>query len=232
LEPLAPSEVRVFTLADTLGGDDRARLLSLLDEDEKARSARRRVASDRESFELAHALVRLALSSAAPVEPAAWRFRYDERGRPEVDSPAGLDQLRFSLSHARGLVACAIAGDGREVGVDAEDLERRELEDAHVQQLCFSPEEIAALDPCSKVMLFTLKEAYAKARGLGLALDLRSFRVALSPPALSIAPPGDDASSWLLALQPVAPKHAVAVAARRGAGEVLDVRFLCGLPAS
>jgi 4'-phosphopantetheinyl transferase len=236
LHELETNEVRVWTVAvAALGGPSLAAAAAILDHLETERAARKRVAEDRGVFEVAHALVRLALSSVAPVEPAAWKFREEARGRPVLSGEHGLD-LRFSLSHTRGLAACAIAL-GRDLGVDVEDLERRPFTPA-LERSCFTDQELASLDglapgrrSAERLALFTLKEAYLKARGVGLTLDLRSFAFALDPPLLLTAPPGDDAATWHLARHLARPHHTVAVAARRPAGETLAIHFFEGLPA-
>jgi 4'-phosphopantetheinyl transferase len=75
-------------------------------------------------------------------------------------------------------VAVAVARD-RPVGVDAEDRERR-VDWAVVARRFFAPVEVASLDALATealrrerfFALWTLKEAWLKARGLGLALAL------------------------------------------------------------
>jgi 4'-phosphopantetheinyl transferase len=234
MRPLAKDEVRVLWLAlDGLADEALARAALLLDDEEHAHAARKKVPDDRRLYQAAHALLRLALSSVAPVAPPAWRFGRDERGRRTVAAPEDAHGLSFSLSHTRGLAACALS-NGRDVGVDAEHLRRRELEDRNVARSCFTPEEVAmlgALAPerraAERLALFTLKEAWAKARGLGLALDLQSFSIALEPLAL-VRAADDDPSRWLLARHSPTGAHTLALAARRVAGEALVVRFVEG----
>ena len=234
MRSLPKDEVRVFSLAlEGLSPEAFARASALLDDDERAHAARKKLPDDRRLYQAAHALLRLALSSVAKAAPTAWRFRRDERGRRTIAVPEDGCGLSFSLSHTRGLAACAVCL-GREVGVDAEHLKRRELEDRNVARSCFTPAELSMLDalepgrrPSERVALFTFKEAWAKARGLGLALDLQSFSVALEPPALVFAA-DDEPAHWLLARHQPTPQYTVALAARRRLGEALKVHFLEG----
>jgi 4'-phosphopantetheinyl transferase len=121
--------------------------------------------------------------------------------------------------------------------VDVEDLTRRELDGEGVGRMCFAEGErdaIEASDPDrrseQRLALFTLKEAYSKARGLGLGLDFTQAIFALDPPALLTAP-GDAPEHWLLAQRRLASAHVLAVAVGRLPSESISIRFFEGLPA-
>jgi 4'-phosphopantetheinyl transferase len=152
-------------------------LRALLSDDEEKRLTRFRFQRDRDLFLVAHALLRITLSRYANIAPYVWQFRNGSHGRPEIAEPGS--RLRFSLSHTHGLAACAIVLD-HDVGLDVEYISRDPPVDlAHG---FFSPRERsdilgAAIDTRARVFLeyWTLKEAYAKARGLGLSLPLDQF---------------------------------------------------------
>jgi 4'-phosphopantetheinyl transferase len=237
MDRLAPDEVRIWTVElAAVSPEQLAVLRALLDAEERARASRKRIESDRRVFELAHGLLRHALSSVAPVNPAGWRFEVEPGGRPYVAGAEAELGLRFSLSHTHGLAACAVALE-RDVGVDAESL-TRELDVDDLARGCLSDEErlaFASLDGARRreelLARFTMKEAYLKARGVGLALGLRSFAVSLDPPALLKPPPDDDASGWVFERHLPSPRHTLAVAARRRPDERLRLRYFDGLPA-
>ena len=123
------------------------------------------------------ALLRTALSHYRPVAPQAWRFKLNGHGKPALEPECG---LHFNLSNSVGLVVCLVA-DGAEVGVDVEALERA----SQILKLApevFSDAEQAQLENLSEagkleraLSLWTLKESYIKARGMGLALPLDKF---------------------------------------------------------
>lgn len=221
------SRVNVWTVRqDAL--EVRARLRayeSLLTDDEKARAARFAQAADRERFVIGRALARTMLSAHAPIAPRDWPIDVDEHGRPELRrAPETAPDLRFNLSHTPGLIACAVA-IGREVGVDVEYIGRR-LVHENIPERFFSTREVSALRalPLEKqTMVFfdywTLKEAYIKARGLGLALPLGQFTFVLLDgvsPSIEFAPElVDDASSWQFAQCWPTRDHRMAVAVRR-----------------
>ena len=199
---------------------------AMLSDDERARLARLRREPDRRAFLAAHALVRSALSRYADVPPEDWSFAANHWGRPEIAGPGAVPALRFSLSHTSGLTACAVALDC-DCGVDVEAFDRRG-DPLKLARRVLSPKELADLEARAAgarrdcfLAYWTLKEAYVKARGLGLSLPLRQFSFSLSGERIRIefAAPGDDvASSWQFAsLQPT-PRHVLAIAVRRGDG--------------
>jgi len=229
---LGRREVRIFyRFTDGAADGDRAAAYGLLSGHERARYRQLLFEEDRVSFLFAHALLRTALSRVAAAAPGQWRFRPRGRGRPELAGPPTRPRLRFSLSHTTGLVACAVTRE-REVGVDVERIGPW-ADSAALAERHFSPSErrvLAALPPRDAhahfFSLWTLKEAYLKARGvgLGLPLDVASFHVtAGAPPAVSFAPGhGEDARGWQFALLEPRPGYRLAVGARRGAGAGID----------
>jgi 4'-phosphopantetheinyl transferase len=203
-----------------------ARYESLMSPEEKARRDRFMQVKDRHQHVIARALVRTTLSRYAEVPPEAWTFVPNRYGRPEICGPVETG-LRFNLSHARGMVVCAV-GWNREIGVDVEDVERPG-EYVHLAQRFFAASEAAhvaslPVDQQSNAFFeyWTLKESYIKARGMGLALPLGDFAFRLEEP-VTIAFSGsitDDPTSWLFRRLRLSDQHKVAVAVRRGANEV------------
>ena len=148
----------------------------LLDASETERVQRKRNADDRETLVLAYALHRLLLGQAMGLDAAAVPLWRDSSGRPRV----GDDQVRTSLSHARGWVALAVSAQGP-VGVDVEPLGRLDLLSGMEGQICH-PDEAALLQGLSgfayhNALLATWvrKEAVLKAAGIGLVHDMNSF---------------------------------------------------------
>jgi len=224
---------------DLLHTDDAAALAqqeayrALLSPEEHERMARLVFDRDRRRFLLTRALVRTTLSRYAPVAPAAWAFIANVHGRPEIlDRPTGVPDLRFNLSHTDGLIACAVT-IGREVGVDVEHVGRRLTHD--VAGRFFAPREVADLKALSEEEqarvffdYWTLKEAYIKARGFGLALPLGDFAFTLSPPqppSITFEPAmPDDPATWQFAQDWPTPQHRLGLAVRRE-GPDLPVRI-------
>jgi 4'-phosphopantetheinyl transferase len=148
---------------------------------EKGQAGRFYFATDRRRYVLTRALVRTVLSQYAAVAPRDWSFSTNAWGRPEiVNSEAAECGLSFNLSHTRDLVVMALA-KRRSLGVDVEQPHAREA-NLELARHYFAPqevEELAALPAGERAQRFfeywTFKEAYIKARGMGLALPLDKF---------------------------------------------------------
>lgn len=219
-------KVEVWTVAQD-AADVRARIdayKAMLPEEERRRSLRFMQERDRERFVLGRVLARTMLSRWGGRPPRAWEIVIDERGRPELAREAtAAANLRFNLSHTDGLIACALTVE-REVGVDVETIDRHVTHD--LPERFFSAREVAdlrALPPDEQSVVFfdywTLKEAYIKARGLGLALPLGQFTFIRSDgraPCIEFAPElHDDPASWQFAQFWPTATHRMAVAVRR-----------------
>ena len=152
-------------------------------------------------------LVRTVLSFYTGDAPTAWEFHANPFGKPHVIRPAGCP-LQFNLSNTTGLVVCAVSLGG-EIGVDAEDLTRRAADPA-IATNYFAPEEVAWLDLASPgqrqlrfLQLWTLKEAFIKAKGKGLSIPLKDFAFDLPagrPPRVEFRDPElGQADQWQFA---------------------------------
>lgn len=191
---------------------------SLLSDAERERLGRFRFERHRHEYLLTRALVRTTLSHYLPVQPADWRFSHNAYGKPETDPPCG---LRFNLSNSPGLVACVVSCGG-EVGVDVEPWQRAG-DILGLAEEVFSPQELAGIRRLAGqpqedrgLSLWTLKESYVKARGMGLSLPLREFSFVFdgsAPIRLRFAPGfGDWPERWRFGLLDHA-GHRVAVVA-------------------
>jgi len=183
-----------------------SRYQSLLTPEETQRMSRFYFAGHRHQYLLTRALVRYCLSLYHPVDPDAWRFTTNRYGKPFVSHPEVEPETCFNLSHASGVIVCAIA-PGIDIGVDVEDTERTTRAAFDRLASYFSSQEIrdlAGLQGDRQQQRFfdywTLKESYIKARGMGLALPLGQFSFHFTDDELrefSVQPElGDDARNW------------------------------------
>ncbi|WMP19450.1 4'-phosphopantetheinyl transferase family protein [Thiothrix lacustris] len=147
---------------------------------EQQRANAFRFRQDRDLYVAAHIFLRQTLSQQADIHPAEWQFVSNAYGKPAITNP-GYEGLQFNLSHTKGLLACTVC-QGRSVGIDVERCKPLQ----HLASLCqsaLSPSESAdVLSNSTHEMqqqrfftYWTLKEAYIKARGMGLSLPLQEF---------------------------------------------------------
>lgn len=204
---------------------------ALLAPDERAACARFATGALRDEYRLTRALCRTTLSRYADVAPADWRFRRNEYGRPEIAAPAEALPLRFNLSHGRGLVACVITRTA-DAGVDVE----RTAVPAPLDLVAayFSSEEqraLQALPPAQRdarfFWLWTLKEAYLKALGLGLQRPLDSFSIRDGSTVTVVSAADTDAAdeNWQLFSTPLGDEHRLSLALRREPAKDFAIRL-------
>ena len=148
---------------------------------ERARAARFHFEPDRRLYAAAHVFVRQILSRYAAVAPADWTFDTGPWGRPEIAPAQNPGRLRFNLSHSGTRIACVVARR-HDVGVDVEPVRTARTSDALLARILGDDEQIAmgALDGAARERAFierwTLKEAYVKATGRGLGVDVRGVQ--------------------------------------------------------
>jgi len=224
---LEPGAVRVWHARPEdvwVTGDAMRTATEWLQPVERERFARFRHSSDRSMFLLGRVMARAIVGRALGVAPTAWRWREGPRGRPEIDEPS--TEFSFNIAHSAGLVVCALARQVQ-VGVDVEYRRRPALDRAVVSRYC-SPTEGADIDSRGMegwhdqfLKYWTLKEAYLKARGLGIAVHLADLSFAFRPGGISLEHLGTLAGSdtrWAFDLRRVGSDHFVATAVSTPAG--------------
>jgi 4'-phosphopantetheinyl transferase len=186
----------------------------LLTKEELDRVGRPSIESRRREVLLTRMLVRTTLSRYADVDPKDWRFKIGERGRPFIEHPS----LDFNLSHTEGMIVCLVAALPG-IGVDVEFLPRKN-DTGRVADHFFAPQEKAGL-PERFFDYWTLKEAYIKARGKGLALPLDGFwfDIFAEEPMISFDERiPDDPSLWRFETVRLSDRHLCSVALPMGPG--------------
>lgn len=149
----------------------------VLSAEEKAEAARFRFDRDRNRFIVRHALLREIIARYLSKTPAEIQFTANAHGKPELTGGAGVDGLQFNLSTSGPMVLYAFTW-GRRIGIDVEQV-RREVNWMEIAAEFFHPEEVRCLresPEAGREELFfsywTIKEAFIKARGLGLQRPL------------------------------------------------------------
>ena len=205
----------------------------ILTADERQRTHRFVRREDRHDRLVARALVRLGLSSRFDVEPAAWRFDSDQRQKPFVSDPGDLPPFQFSLSHTRGLIALLVTS-ATHAGVDVEHIERTNDLALVASRVCATAEleSLNRLAPGAWrerfFQLWTLKEAYAKARGLGITLPLNCIAFFIDGDdvhAHFAEDIDDDPAAWQFRVRRISDQHVLASALSRDSAQSLELKL-------
>jgi 4'-phosphopantetheinyl transferase len=215
---LSAGEIHVYVLAfgDT-ANVPADRLGSQLSTEERNRCARFVFQRDSRIFLLSHCLMRQVLSTYSGLPPLDLEFRLNEYGKP---FPLSRQCPYFSLSHTDGMAAIGVATEP-EIGVDVEDTTRTG-DWMSLSRSVLSAEEQRGLEDVMPGQerfyeIWTLKEAYIKARGMGLSLPLEDFSIRwddIGDIGIEFHKPNDSQpEEWQFALYP-AGNFRVAVAAR------------------
>jgi 4'-phosphopantetheinyl transferase len=198
------------------------RWLERLEEHERTRYAAQGTPEGRREYLGTRALSRIALARFSGEAPERLLFRTNSLGRPVLVSPA-MPGLSFSLARTREL-AVGLFAVGLDVGVDVEVVAPRDV--VAMTEAYFSAEERADLlrlgDAARLVRfyeLWTLREAYLKAQGVGLDLPLDQLVFRPTPSGRALAEFGpaihDDPAHWQFAILRLADRHVVATCIRR-----------------
>jgi len=196
--------VQLWIARESLADDPdiAARIAAWLTDDERERQARFGAPTPRRLDLVARGLSRAVLSRLEPgIAPGEWRFLRDADGRPSLAPPFDATGLHFNLAHTRGLVVLAVGGIAG-IGVDVESMDKRVRTELATRY--FSAAESADLSALPVdaraarfLRLWTLKEAYLKATGQGIAggLDTATFWFDADAPVLQRE--GCAATEWV-----------------------------------
>lgn len=195
-------------------------LRSTLSKTEVAQYQRFLFPEDAHLYLVSHGLVRHVLSGYADIDPGQWVFRRSAHGRPEIDNP-DLPELRFNLTHTPGLAGCVVTL-GEACGIDAERLVARGNLPGVAKRM-FSEAECRQLEQLKNHALleyfytrWTLREAYVKARGIGIYFPTRKMNFTVSSDTsievLFHPELNDSEDCWSFQLLKPAAQHIVSVA--------------------
>jgi 4'-phosphopantetheinyl transferase len=215
-----------------------SRYMAMLTAAELHRMSQYRLAHLRHEYLVTRALCRTVLSRYAPIAPEEWRFTTNDYGRPEISVPSAYRGLRFNLSNVRSLVACVVVTE-TDVGIDIEETSRP-VDGLNLARHHFSPMEVemlSTLNPAAVEKRFfdiwTLKEAYIKARGEGLSIALNSFSLGIDGRQIAItfdAPSDSRPSDWQFHLEGIGQSHVMALAIRKGVLDPFVIRVCETVP--
>jgi 4'-phosphopantetheinyl transferase len=202
-----------------------SRLSEWLSEEERQRAARLRFADGRDRFILSHAYTRFVLARYLGIHPRDVEFGTSETGKPWVVGESGgmEERFGFNLSHCKTYVVVAVAPTLL-VGVDVEE-HRPNMDALGIAKRYFAPKEFAVFETLAEeeiepyfLKIWTCKEAFVKAIGLGLSYSLNRFQaIGLQdnrPELIGIEPDYGPSSAWSLRTCRPAQEVHIAIAVR------------------
>ncbi|MEM6794108.1 MAG: 4'-phosphopantetheinyl transferase superfamily protein [Acidobacteriota bacterium] len=182
-------------------------LRALLDAEEITRAERFHFERHRRRFIVRRGAMRILLSAYLGRRADDLRFTLGTSGKPDLADPPAGARLAFNLTDSEDFALLAV-GEGAELGVDVEALERPRDADRLVERFFSEPErEVYAglpddLKTAGFFRAWTCKEAYLKAIGTGLQTPLRDSTVELDPrrPSrmIEVAGSASEAARWSL----------------------------------
>lgn len=179
----APGTVDVWRADLTLPDSELARLSASLNAEETRRAARFHFERDRRRFLAARGLLRHILARYADTEPERVGLGYGHQGKPFLlDRP----DTQFNLSHTGDILVVGVAR-GLRLGIDVERTMAESVMDEVMKTVSSEPERarLGSLTGSERLerfsQLWTRKEAYIKADGRGMSLDLKRIDVLSVP---------------------------------------------------
>lgn len=162
-----------FSLAEELHDAEQ-----LLNADEISRANRFYFNQHKRRFTTARATMRIILARYLNTAPERLEFTFNNHGKPSV---VNTQKLQFNLSHTGDLALLAV-GKAYPLGVDVEQFSARSYEgiakisfsELELQDFMNAPKE---LKPALFFHIWSQKEAFIKACGLGLAYPTKEFHV-------------------------------------------------------
>lgn len=202
LNPLqvpAAGEVDLFWVDGSLTADEEKLLFSRLGPEQQQAAQRFKVDSARQRYIISRVVLSRILARYLGCSAEEVKYKIGKYGKPclaqGLDSGPGegaKPPLVFNMSHSGEAVVCAVAASGW-LGIDVE-CEGRKLGFSDLAERFFAAEEVRQLrrlnqSPEDQRQLFfriwTLKEAFIKAIGLGLSYPLQDFALKLDSSEIS-----------------------------------------------
>ncbi|CRI58566.1 4'-phosphopantetheinyl transferase family protein [Pseudomonas sp. CCOS 191] len=187
-----------------------ASYLQWLDHQERTRYQRSTDQGWREQFLIGHGWLREVLARYLECDPARIILGQGRYGKPELLAPKQ-SSLHFNLSHTQGLLVLAVSRSP--VGVDVEAHRYRDV--FALCQRFFSEGERRTLSRTTRprrlacfYRMWTLKEAWVKAAGIGIGWQWRQLRVVRKGTASGL----DGPSCWRLAASGSLEGYSIAIA--------------------
>lgn len=157
----------------------------LLSKDEQDRALKFYFEKDQKTYIFSRGILRLILGQYIGISPKTINLKYSSYGKPFIDPLQNKNQLYFNISHTRQHILYAFTKN-TEIGIDIEYL-KSDIDYQSVAKNVFSTYEYQTITkaPLEKqcvlfYKIWTSKEAFLKAIGLGLSYPLSDFDVCVA----------------------------------------------------
>ncbi len=181
LPPLKTNQINVFLFNNPAEIDKKTHdfYFANLSQPEQQKYHRFYFEKDRRLYLVSHAMLRLVLANYLNCSTQSLRFVENNYGKPALKNYPG---FRFNLSHSKNAVALIVSHmDQLDLGVDIEcSYDRGQVPDVAAHYFSKDESSLLLMEPKEQQIdlffkLWTLKEAYIKAIGKGLSIDLGGF---------------------------------------------------------
>jgi 4'-phosphopantetheinyl transferase len=156
----------------------------LLSPDERERAARFHFDQHRRRYLIAHIALHEILSRYVHIDPARLYFDLGSNGKPRLPAAMASSGVEFNLSHSNEMALLAVSRIG-ELGVDIE-YAKPDFKFQEIAERFFTAKEVAAMRGLPTELqrqaffkCWTSKEAFLKAKGIGLSGKLDEVEITL-----------------------------------------------------
>jgi 4'-phosphopantetheinyl transferase len=172
------------TSTDAMSSAELDVAIQRLPQPEQLRAINIRLEVPRAAFVVGRLLLRTTVARIADVRPEDVAIELEATGRPVLTG--ALNHYFVSIAHSGPHVVVGAANE--QIGVDVEQLRQSVPSPQLMARVC-SPDELRALENMADadreaafMRVWTRKEAYGKALGVGIGFGLRSVTVGVSGP--------------------------------------------------
>lgn len=189
---ISRAELHIWRLDLGSGSSRYEKLIPILSLDEIQRAKTFVFKKDYEQYLATHIIKRLILSNYLNISPKLLKFEKNQWGKPGLSKTQNSRNVQFNISHSHNLVLIAVSIEDA-VGIDVE-YHAKKISIESLGRIIFSPLEksffLSFKSQQKRKELFfrcwTRKEAYLKARGIGLTMDLSNISVDLNETVKSV----------------------------------------------
>lgn len=228
--PLRQGEVHIWSASLSESASRKDLYESYLDNQETKRARRYSFELARTRFIVARGILRDLLATYTKTEPGAVKFRYGAKGKPYLAKSIS-QPIYFNSTDSQSEAMFAFCLGG-ELGIDLE-LESRKVRHEMIASRKFSSLEHQIYQDCEVgerkkyfLNVWTRKEAFGKARGVGIWYPLNSVDLVADQKLSSVVVRDDSGVTWeVLKITPT--KGLIATLVTEGTGWQLRGFRLC-----